>query len=175
MNYLYHWVPKDMQGDILYPLNALKEKYPEMYDVHKSKYKGREEMMELVIPKINCLWNDALHLSAIHPKIIKDAIALAGGRSDYKMFCYQIDPHSLDPEKTVVYLYSTPDMDMLKEDDFIEFKPDEMNKYSSLPKETKEYYKESFGNKKRPLAFHRAPHILYKSFLNIKDVPIIEV
>ncbi len=164
-----------MQGDVLYPLNILKEKYPEIYNEHRLKYKGREKVMELLIPKLNCLWNDALHLSAIHPKLVKDAIAEAGGRSDYKMLCYQIDPHILDPDKTVVYLYSTPTPDMTKEDDFVGFKPDEMDKYSLLPQETIEYYKECHANTKRPLTFHRAPHIFYKGTINIKGVPIIEV
>lgn len=164
-----------MHGDILHPLNILKEKYPEIYEEHKSKYKGREKIMELIIPRINCLWNDALHLSAIHPKMVKDAIAETGGRSDYKMFCYQIDPHVLDPEKATVYLYSSPSLDMEKEEDFIEFKPDEMDKYSLLPKETINYYKESYQNKRIPLAFNRVPHILYRGSINIKDFLILEV
>lgn len=175
INYLYHWVPQNMFGDILYPLNVLKDKYPEIYKEHKRKYEGREEVMDLIIPKINCRWNDALHLSAIHPKIVKDALCEAGGRSDYKMLCYQIDPHILEPEKTVVYLYSAPELDMTKEEDFIEFKPDEMDKYSLLPEKTIEYYKESYSNNRRPLAFHRVPHILYKGSINIKDFPVIEV
>ncbi len=175
MNYLYHWVPQNMQGDVLYPLNVLKEKFPEIYDAHKRKYIEREEIMNLVIPKLNCLWNDALHFSAIHPKLVKDALIEAGGRSDYKMVCYQIDPHTFNPKDAVVYLYSTPKLDMTKEDDFVEFNPNEMDKYSSLPKETVEYYRECYGNKKKPLAFHRAPHIFYKGSVNIKGLPIIEV
>ena len=175
MNYLYHWVPKNMTGHVLYPLNVLKEKYPEAYEEHKSKYKGREEVMALVIPRINCLWNDVLHLSAIHPKMVKEAVAEAGWRSDYVMRCYQIDPHILDPEKAVVFLYTTPEPDMAKEDDFVEFNPGEMDKYSSLPQETTAHYKESYKNKKKPLTFHRAPHIFYKGSVNIANCPIVEV
>lgn len=164
-----------MTGDILYPLNVLKDKYPEIYEKHKRKYKDREEIMDLVIHGLNCLWNDALHLSAINPRIVKDELSKAGGRSDYKMFYYQIDPHALNPDNTVVYLYSTPELDMKKKEDFIKFNPDEMGKYSFLPKETTNHYEESYRNKRRPLPFHRAPHILYKGSVNIKDCLIIEV
>ena len=106
---------------------------------------------------------------------MKDALAEAGGRSDYKMFCYEIDPNLLYKDNAVVYLYRTPQLDMTKEDDFIEFNPDEIEKYALLPNETTEHYKESYGNKKRPLPFHMAPHILYKGSINIKDCRVIEV
>lgn len=175
MNYLYHWVPKNMEGDVLYPLNVLRDQYPTIYEEHKLKYKDREDTMKLCIPKINCLWNDVLHLSAIHPKIIKEAIATAGGRNDYKMACYQIDPHMLNPENTIVYLFTTPYVDTTKIDDFVEFKPDEIGQYSSLPETTKKYYKERYDNKKLPLTFNQVPHIFYKGCINIKDCPIIEV
>ncbi len=175
MNYLYHWVPKNMKGDILYPLNTLKEKYPELYGEHINKYKGREEILDLIIPTLQCLWNDAIHLSAIHPKAVKDAIAEAGGRSDYKMFCYQIDPHLLEPDKATVYLYTTPELDMTNVEDFREFNPDDIGRYSILSKETIEHYKDSYKNGRKPLPFNRAPHILYKGTIDVKGMEIIEV
>ena len=38
MNYLYHWVPKDMRGDTLFSLNTLKEKHPVLYEKEASKH-----------------------------------------------------------------------------------------------------------------------------------------
>lgn len=154
-----------MTGNTLYPLNILNEKYPDIYTEHVRKYEDREKIMDIVIPRINCLWNDALHSSAIHPQMVKGAIAQAGGRSDYTMRCYQIDPYILDPNKAVVYLYSTPNTLMSPEDEFKEFKPDEIGKY----------YIESYNNKKKPLPFHLVPHILYNGLIDIKNLPILEV
>ncbi len=176
MTYLYHHVPKNMQGDTLYPLNVLKEKYPEAYAEHARKYAGREEAMQFVIPKLDCLWNDALHLSAVHPQMMMDAFAEAGGRSDYTLLSYQIDPYTLDPDKAVVYRYSTVHLNALqKKEDFVDFNPDDLAKYSELPQDTIEYYRESFANKKLPLAFHRVPHILYKGTIDVEGVKVVEV
>ena len=44
MNYLFHMVPQNMQGNTLYPLNDLREVNPKIYKEHKKKYKGREHL-----------------------------------------------------------------------------------------------------------------------------------
>jgi len=62
MNYLYHGVPKQLEGNILYPLNILKDKCPEVYEKEVSKYVGREHVKENRIPAFNCLWNDVFIL-----------------------------------------------------------------------------------------------------------------
>ena len=174
MNYIYHEIPENMCGSVLYPLNILKEKYPEIYNEHVKKYEGREELMNLIIPKLNCLWNDVIHLSAIHPQVIKDALREAGGRKNYTVRCYQIDPQLLDPEKTIVYLYSTPVVEIF-DNQVMEFKPDEISKYSSVPPAAMQYYKETYATQKGPFPFHLTPHILYKGSIDTTDLPIIEV
>lgn len=174
MNYLYHWVPKDMKGEILYPLNVLKEKYPELYVLKSAKYTGRGELLEQVVPVLDCLWNDVIHLSAVHPKIVREALVEAGSKKDFKMTCYQIDPHLLDSEKTIVYLYSHSDDFEIKNEDFVKFDPNKIGEYSSLPQDTKDYYKEMFDKNIKPLVFHRVVHILYKGELNVKDFPVVE-
>ncbi len=168
-------VPKNMKRDILYPLNILKKKYPDIYDEQSSKYLGRENVMKQVIPTLNCLWNDALHFSAVPPKDVKDAIIEAGGDKNFKMICYQIDPNLLEPEKTTVFLNSEPVSGGMHEKFFLPYKPDEIGKYSILPQETKDYYKRSYDKDEKPLRFHKVIHILYKGSLNIKNCPIIEV
>ncbi len=175
MNYLYHWVPKNMQGDTLYPLNLLKEEYPELYTDYAKNYEGREKVMEQFIPTLNCLWNDVLHLSAVHPQVVKDALTEAGMQGDLKIACYEIDPHLLDQEKTTVYFDTASGADKMKEDNFVPFNPNETEKYSSLPQETKDYYKEIYSKGGRPLVFHKVVHILYKGTINIKGLSVIEV
>jgi len=58
--FLYHLVPKNIRGDILYPLNILKSIYPDIYQYQVNKYFGREYIIEQRIPLFNCLWNDVL-------------------------------------------------------------------------------------------------------------------
>lgn len=164
-----------MEGEVLYPLNVLKEKYPDLYAAKAAKYTGREQLMEQVIPTLNCLWNDVLHMTAVFPQVVKDALVEAGGSRDLKMACYKIDPHLLDPEKTIVYLCSSSGVDKTKAENFVSFNPDEMGKYAFLPQETKDYYKETYQKGSKPLVFRRVVHILYKGSIHTKDFPIVEV
>ncbi|MBI2087070.1 MAG: hypothetical protein HYT69_02770 [Candidatus Zambryskibacteria bacterium] len=68
MEYLYHQIPKNMFGTLLYPLNVLKETHPEIYAEHAKKYVGREQLLTATVPPLNCLWNDVLHFTAIAPR-----------------------------------------------------------------------------------------------------------
>jgi hypothetical protein len=173
--YLYHWVPDDMEGNTLYPLNVLKEKYPQLYDKKAGRYTGREEVMKWFIPNLNCFWNDVLHLSAIHPKVVKEALKEAGYKGEHMTKCYQIDPHLLNPENTIVYLYNSEAIDgQFDPDNFVAFNPDEIEKYSTIPERTKQHYKKRLENKRMPLTFAGAPHILFKGLINIENLPIVQ-
>jgi len=175
MNYLYHSVPKDLQGNILYPLNVLKEKYPEIYTQQVSKYIGREHITQQQIPVLDCLWNDVLHFSAVNPKEIKQALIEAGYK-DITMNYYQVDPKLIDPKNAIVYLYAhTDNKDKMNRVNFAPYDPKEVSKFSAMPQTTKDYYKEMIGKGDRPLLYHRVPHILYKGTLGIADMPIVTV
>lgn len=68
--HLYHFKPKEMVGPILYPLNALKSTFPDVFSEEVRKYKGRDRLLKKIVPILNCLWNDVLHLSPINPQIV---------------------------------------------------------------------------------------------------------
>lgn len=176
MNYLYHWVPEDMQGEMLYPLNTLKDIYPDLYKEEASKYVGREHIMQQRIPILDCLWNDVLHFSAVHPSEVKEALFAAGRTKPYNTKFFQIDPHLLDPKNTIVYLYKHMVMsDKLKEDNFAAYNPDDIAPYSTLPQVTKDYYKEMFAKGVRPLQYPGVPHILHRGNVDVRGVKIISV
>lgn len=176
-HYLYHWVPHDMEGDTLYPLNQLQSMYPKLYAEKFGKYIGREEITKLVLPTLGCLWNDVLHFTAVHPKVLKNALIAAGDNRKPKVQCYEIDPELLDAKNTIVFLYKESDLlTNMNSDNVAVYNPSEIRKYSELPQVTLDYFKESYEKYNRePLWLHRVPHILYKGSLNIKDLPIIEV
>lgn len=77
---IYHMVPQNLTGEVLYPLNVLRTHLPEIYDAQVKKYSGREGVMAHKVPILECLWNDVLHFSPVHPSKIRDAIADAGWR-----------------------------------------------------------------------------------------------
>jgi len=164
-----------MKGDILYPLNTLKEKYPDIYTQQVAKYQGREGLLKQFIPILECLWNDVLHFSAIHPKDVKKALIKAGANKQLKLKCYQVKPNLLESEKTIIYFSGDIKEDRMKVKNFREYNPNELSKYSFVPEETKEYYEKCFSEGYKPLVFHKVAHILYKGSINTKDLDIVEV
>lgn len=71
--FVYHFKPKGMSSNRLFPLNRLKDIYPAAYEEHIKKYKGREHLLKEEIEPLGCLWNDVLHLSPINPQRVIDS------------------------------------------------------------------------------------------------------
>ena len=159
-----------MQGTILYPLSMLRTTGPQIYNEAISKYNDRTWVLEQKISPLNCLWNDAIHLIAVHPSEIKGALLKAG--KDMLFEFYEIDPHLLNPTLTTVYLYNRPKGEPKE---FIPFDPDALEQYSKFPDQTKEYYSKMISAGKDPLLFHLVPHILYKGSIDISTVKILNV
>lgn len=174
--YIYHRVPKNLEGSILFPLNALKEKYPLIYKDQVSKYVGREHLLDRRIPLLDCLWNDVLHFSAVHPKEIKQALIDAGDTSDFNMQYFQVASNLIDPKNAVVYLYAHPvHQDGFDVRDFIPYNPGKMHEFSAMPQATKEYYREMISGGKKPLLYHKIPHILYRGFLDTSGLSVVSI
>jgi len=172
MNYLYHQVPKDMQGDVLYPLNELKEIYPEIYRKKFAKYENRPHIPRQKIPILNCLWNDVLHLSAIHPMKLKEAFSALGKHYDF--VSYQIDPTILSKDNTVIYLHNERKKDDdLNPADFVEYDPELISNYAEIPEETLTYYKERISAGESPLLYHLVPHILYRGSFYVDKASVV--
>ena len=174
-NYLYHKVPKNFTGNILYPLNQLKDIYPDLYEFQASKYAGREHVMEHKIPPLDCLWNDVLQFGAVHPKEIFDELKKYDDKKIAPKY-FKIPAELLEKEKTAVYLYEHKIIDgKLNTKDFVEFDPSDVEKYSIMPQATKDYYKKSYNNNQKPLLWHKIPHILYKGTIDVDGVEVVGV
>ncbi len=175
MNYLYHLVPENMKGNFLYPLNELKEKYPEIYREAVKKYAKRKKILEGKIPILNCFWSDVIHLTPVHPKKIKSALIDAGSdflrEREWKWF--RINPYSIERTKTVIFL-NTQNVGR-KVEDYFYYSQSNLGRYSNLPKATISYYRQEYVARRVPLHSHFVPHILYKGRINIKNCEVIEV
>ncbi len=173
--YLYHKIPKNFSGNILYPLNQLKNIYPEIYEQQFAKYKGREFITEAKIPILDCLWNDVLHFSPVHPEEVFKELKKYDEK-DWKPKYYKIPADLLEKENTVVYLFNGDGKGVKSDlDSFKEYNPDDVCNYTELPQETKDYYKEAYESGKAPLLYHKVPHILYKGTIIIDDLEVIEI
>lgn len=190
----YHLVPENMQETKLIPLNDLKGVYPETYIEKANKYEGREVIMKRQVPPLNCLWNDVIHMTAVHPKDIKNLMAESGlMKSAREVKKYFVIPLSkLDPENLAVYFideeafgYSeiireeTKDLmrqTLSKYESFEMFDSSKIEVYSKINILTEKYYKMvGAGDRKRFMIYQFVPHILYKGEIETSGLEVLEI
>lgn len=132
--------------------------------------------MDSQIPFLNCKWNNVLHFSPVHPQLVFDELKkLNLPNLPEKMEYFEIDTNLFYPKNTIIYLHKNKPLFKMREDNFEEYSSENVAKYTNLPDETKEYYKESIQNNENPLAYHKVPHILYKGSLDTKNIKRIIV
>ena len=177
---LYHRVHREMTGNTLYPLNVLKSKYPELYEKYIKKYKNRPHVLEQKIPILDCLWNDVVHLSSIHPMEIKQALASIGIEYSGKFFV--IDAENLDQGKLVIWLNTKDSLKGEKGATSLEyFERFNLQKYDTFykifPKERqiKAWQTWIQENQTPPLVLSKCPHFLYKGEIPLDGVKIINI
>lgn len=170
MQYLYHAVPGDLKDDKLYPLNTLKEKHPDLYTAKNAKYEGREEVTQQSIPLLDCLWNDVIFLTAVHPQTLLDAYRKAGGNVDHSLQYFQIDVDSLQKENLVVAIYTGDAYQKTYE----LYNADNIKEYSTIPDRTIDYFVEQLQQGQLPLYYAYIPHVIYKGAIDTKGLHIVE-
>lgn len=172
MTYVYHRVPRKLQGNTLYPLNELKDYHHELYQIYIKKYEDREFVMRTPIPMLNCLWNDVLHCSPVHPEKIRDGLFSVGGEwRPTRWFTIDTQVMNFTSANTIYYFSGqTP-----KDRKFESFDVERLSTMRDLPEETLVYYQRTFYEGKQPLLFAHIPHVLHLGQINIQDVDIIEV
>jgi hypothetical protein len=145
-----------MRGGTLYPLNALRAAYPELYEEERRKYDGREQLLELRIPVLDVLWNDALHLAPIHPSRLAAAWRTVGLSSPaWEREFFEIPVARIDAKRAVWFTSGA-----LPLDDVTPFDPARYRELTEPPAPYHEYlvdYKER-GRRARPFAY--VPHVL---------------
>jgi hypothetical protein len=171
--YLYHFVPKNMQGTTLYPLNQLKKKMPEAYEFHNAKYDWRPEVQETVVPGLG-KWNDVIHLSPIDPAETIAALKDAEVWKGWKWRVFKIDPTTLDTSKLVIMSKSVHGKDGKElKSNFEKFSLDLLKKENHLSPWTLNYFKECKKNGVDPLIYAGSPHVLYGAPIETKGLEIV--
>jgi hypothetical protein len=166
---LYHKVPGEMLGSVLYPLNLLKNIFPNVYEKQVCKYQGRAELLRRVVPYLDCLWNDVVHLCPVHPSKIYGSLRQVGYGYPATSF-FEIDSASLDQGKMAVMKYPVG----TEERFYYHRPPDAFPGIDQLPAATAEYYKECRAKGTQPLLFAYVTHVLYKGSIDVGALPIIE-
>ena len=173
MKYLYHHVPKNFTGTILYPLNSMKDILPEIYTEHITKYEGREDLPKRQIPLLDCLWNDVLHLTAVEPQDIKANLKKAGVEMTRSLKYFKIPIEKVVGKNTVALLYRQNNSNDPYKRDYELFDPNKMEIYSTVPEATIEYYRECVAKDERPLTHNLVSHVLYKGTIDTTGIEIV--
>ena len=172
---------------MLYPLNQLESAYPDLYLELRKRYATREDIASLRIPPLaNCLWNDVLHFSPVHPTRIKAALAAAGhdlppGWSTF----FEINARLMDPGAAVIYKLLTPlwsgQFDVpagsaLIGRECLPFSPEALNEFDQVPQVARDYYA-SVKPGTNVMLFLGVPHVLYRGRidLTLPGIQILEV
>ena len=174
MEYLYHRVPKNMTGNVLYPLNTLKKGYPDIYAEHVKKYRGRSKLLLAKVPPLKCLWNDVLHLTAIAPAELRENLAKAGIKIE-KQAWYRVPVNKIKGAYSIAFIYRRDISPIPNFKKYETFDPKRMSEYRKVPAETIGYYKRKKREGVRPLLFHLVPHVLYKGEINTRGLKIITI
>jgi hypothetical protein len=175
--FVYHRVPVNLIGSVLYPLNQLKQVYPGVAAFQFKKYQGREAVLSVRIPRLNCLWNDVLHFSPVHPTKIKAAMEETGHTTGSRRWRYfEVDAAFLSPSNTVIWEYREhhhPHL-LIDESECLPFQPHLLDKFTEVGDWTRRYYAEVKPGA-RVLPYVGISHVLCKSHLKVEGVKIIEL
>jgi len=93
MSFIYHMVPKAMTGDVLFPLKDLIEKFPDLYSKEVKKYDDhpqRKELPKRILKKINCLQEEVLHFTPLHPHLMFLGLKSVFGDWNYSSRFYEM-------------------------------------------------------------------------------------
>lgn len=168
MAYLYHVVPPDMRGTVLFPLNTLRDVYPDLYGVKAQKYRGREQVMTFRVPTLNCIWNDVLFLLAVGPQELRRAFQWVGLTRQLRF--YRVDPAQLSVANTTV-------MTRMNTNDpraFEPFDPNDLERHAVIPEATYAHWKRASSGTERLFWWLHIPHIMYKGAIDVSNAPIVE-
>ncbi len=175
--YVYHCKANEFKGDTLYPLNTLKIIHPAIYENAVKKYQGREWLMNVSIPPLNCLWNDVIHCSLMHPSLIYKSLSDIGfDHHKISRLWFEIPLSDIINLPSTLYLNNRVGQDSqhLLDLDCEAITPERIQELSEMPEYNLKYYHACFGKGTRPLLWGYAPHVLVKGELKVDKYRVID-
>lgn len=168
-----------MIGTDLIPLNSM-DKKSELYSRHAKKYIGRENLMDVTIPKLNCKWNDVVQFSALNPQVVLEDLKkyieeLKLDRSEF----FKVHIQQIIDKYDVVMLNRIHERefgDFSISEDEVEFMT--LKNYTELvetPLETKRFWEYAKAHQKPLLWFPGITHILVKGIIETTQFEICEL
>jgi hypothetical protein len=190
MSVVYHGVPRDMVGDVIYPLNELSSIQPRLYEEQRSKYAGRESVLDFRIPGLGLLFNDAVHCGSVHPYHLFSARRAVGievaARPQPPALAtglfFEIPVERILVHPVVWYSGKTlwsngaPNEDVPLTPPPDEFEPFDPERYREFPDVTPQhlsYLKRMKERGERALMFVHIPHILVAGAIDVSGARVV--
>lgn len=183
MQFLYHARSRQMRGDVLYPLSVLKTRFPDLYELERAKYGGRELLFELRVPILEVLWNEALHLSPLHPSQLAAAWRAARLPSTaWDRDFFEIPVERIESSRAVWFATGALDEDdpgrdqhppSLPVDQVTRFDPAAYRAIRHPPAKYLEYLNDRRERGRRPRPFAYLPHVLVAAPIDVRNLDVV--
>lgn len=178
--YVYHRRLGDFIGNLIIPLNQMPtvEGFAKIYRKCLLNYEGREELLKVIIPTLNCFWNDVIFLSPVHPHKHYEEFQKIGFVFPKRQF-YKIPIDILKNKRLTVWKWLSykkyPKGDPIHRaiDSYCSFDFLHYQEMQELPDDTKEFYRDNFSPDHPEILpnrfWYRIPHILCQDPIDISD------
>jgi hypothetical protein len=187
---VYHAVPRDMVGEVIYPLNELSRVNRRLYERQHAKYQGREAVLEFRIPGVDVLFNDTVHCACLHPYHLfaaREALGMDPPRRPAPPawstgLAFEIPLERIVVHPVVWYSWQTmwingaPNEDVPltpPTDEFEPFDPDFYRPLNAAPPAHVDYLREQRARGEKSLMFVHIPHILVAGPIDVSGLKIV--
>jgi hypothetical protein len=191
---VYHGVPAEMVGQVLYPLTQLGGVAPEAHELQKAKYWGREAVLDARISSDGLLFNDTVHCVPLHPYRMfaaRERLGFDPPRADasrtrgtyrFSGLFFEIPVERISTHRVLWYRWETPWMNGFPYEDvplvppLDEFEPFDHGRYRELADVTDAhlaYLRRMKGEGNQPFLFVHIPHVLVAGPVDTRGVRVI--
>ena len=192
-SFVYHAVPHNMVGELIYPLNDLARVVPGAYELQRAKYLDREAVLDARITRDGLLFNDTVHCAALHPHRLFAArweLGVSTPRARTKPavgthfggLFFEIPVERIVRHPTFWYRWETrwvngyPGEDIPQKpplDEFEHFDIDRYQELNDVPPAHRSYLRRMKSEEKRPLTFVHIPHVLVAGAIDTQCLRVI--
>lgn len=177
--YVYHAVPEIVEGKHLYPLNQLKDKYPEIYKKSLGKYSGREWVLEAKIERLDCTFKDILNLTPVCPVKLKLSwVNLFSSKLSFPFshfYRFSAEDIGLNEMNSCFFIEKKERVNGINKNLVEYFSKESLGKYNEINRDTIRYYKKCLRDNRTPLVFAHVPHVLFKGAIPLFKGEIVKV
>jgi hypothetical protein len=173
MQAIYHMCPPRMVGEVLYPLNTLRQLHPGVYKHEIAKYQDHPSRFDLprrIIPKLNCLWNDVVQCSPVHPHFLYLAFRERGLLPvQHSRTFFQIPLSTLGDVPIAIVSSSGDPTISLREEEVCLLDHATYHELDALPAQALEWYDHLTRKKKLFGLFMGIPHVMVQGPIMINQ------